>query len=217
MSRGLGAAPSSVDLSAESLRRQILSGEVTPGQILSEVGLAAELGVSRPTIREAMQTLAQEGYISREYRRRARVSTVTPDSLRELAQIRVPLELIAVRSFLARYDLAAGAMLNARVADMRRAVEEGDVLQVHATHVALHELFYSLSGNAILNRMWSGVMRPQVNLALAADLRARPDLTRMAIAHEDFVRALTGSPTAIETAVTAHVLGNVEETVPLLP
>ena len=47
------------------LKREIISGEFSPGdQIPPEPDLCERFGVSRITVRRAVQTLAQEGYVS---------------------------------------------------------------------------------------------------------------------------------------------------------
>ena len=46
---------------ANSLRDMIIDGDLAPGKRLNEVHLAAELGVSRTPLREALSRLAAEG------------------------------------------------------------------------------------------------------------------------------------------------------------
>jgi GntR family transcriptional regulator len=49
---------------ADALRDQIASGELKPGaRLMSEVGLARSLGISRPTLREALKILVREGLV----------------------------------------------------------------------------------------------------------------------------------------------------------
>lgn len=54
----------------EDLRKQILSGSIKPGEKLpSENELSADFGVSRQTVRKALQILQNEGYIYAEHGR----------------------------------------------------------------------------------------------------------------------------------------------------
>src|SRR6185369_2747417 len=48
---------------ADVLREQILSGKLVPGQRVTETALAAQLEVSRGTLRAALRALAHEGLI----------------------------------------------------------------------------------------------------------------------------------------------------------
>lgn len=47
-----------------TLKEQILSNILTPGELYSETRIAKELGISRTPMREALQCLSQDGYIT---------------------------------------------------------------------------------------------------------------------------------------------------------
>ena len=69
-----------------------------PGDPLREERLAAELGVSRNTLREAMRTLAHEGLIVHEANRGARVTAPTRASVRDIYLVRRTVEPPALRA-----------------------------------------------------------------------------------------------------------------------
>ena len=48
----------------DSIKNSILSGELEPGVLYSETKLAAQIGISRTPMREALQSLSQDGYIT---------------------------------------------------------------------------------------------------------------------------------------------------------
>ena len=50
----------------QTLRTGILAGEIVPGTRLLEIPLAAEFGVSRGPLREALRQLEQEGLVQRQ-------------------------------------------------------------------------------------------------------------------------------------------------------
>ena len=54
----------------EQLERDILTGKYQRGEVLSEMRLSAELGVSRTPIREALRRLEQENILSDSGRHR---------------------------------------------------------------------------------------------------------------------------------------------------
>jgi DNA-binding GntR family transcriptional regulator len=60
---------SSGELVADHLRRQILTGELAPGQRLAQEDIAAQLGTSRVPVREALVILEQEGWVRMEMHR----------------------------------------------------------------------------------------------------------------------------------------------------
>ena len=62
------------------IRRGIVLGVLRPGEKLTEVGLASALQVSRPTVREALAQLAQEGLLTAEPYRGLRVTEIVDDA-----------------------------------------------------------------------------------------------------------------------------------------
>ena len=74
------------------LRDQILSGALPEGIQLRQEKLAAELGVSRVPIREALHQLEAEGLVRQESHKGAVVSGLSIDDLEETYEIRARLE-----------------------------------------------------------------------------------------------------------------------------
>lgn len=73
-------APKTAELIAAQLRRQIVRGDLQPGQTLpAEVQLMAEFGVSRPTLREAFRILETETLISVRRGSRGGARVMSPD------------------------------------------------------------------------------------------------------------------------------------------
>jgi DNA-binding GntR family transcriptional regulator len=84
------------DQVASILRRRILDGELTPGTALQEVPVAASLGVSRNTVREATRILSLEGLLKRSAHRGVRVAQHSLKDIEEIYQLRYLLEIPAV-------------------------------------------------------------------------------------------------------------------------
>ena len=74
----------------ESLRGRILAGSSRQGAPLSDVSLATEYGVARPTLRAAVQALVHEGLMRREPRRRAYVPRPAAGDIRDLTSCASP-------------------------------------------------------------------------------------------------------------------------------
>jgi len=67
----------------EAVRKKILDGELSPGELLpSEIDLAEQLGVTRPTVREAFRSLEGAGLVERGPRRRMMVTAPSPRIVR---------------------------------------------------------------------------------------------------------------------------------------
>ena len=80
--------------------------------------LATHLGVSRGTVREALRHLQQEGLVTAGNRGMLRVSTVTPQEVRELFRVRAALEGLAVA------EIIASPRKGAAVATLREALTQ---------------------------------------------------------------------------------------------
>ena len=81
----------------EYLKAKVLSGRFEPGERLTEEHLAAELGVSRTPVREALHKLELEGLVKPLETRGFRVSQDSRDEIEDLFDIRAVLEGYALR------------------------------------------------------------------------------------------------------------------------
>jgi DNA-binding GntR family transcriptional regulator len=85
----------------ETLRREIVSGRLAPGQRLVEQQLCAALDVSRTVLRESLRQLEAEGLVELVPHRGAVVAGVDLDEARQIYDVRGALETLAVRGFAA--------------------------------------------------------------------------------------------------------------------
>lgn len=105
------------------LRDQILSGALPEGMQLRQEKLAAELGVSRVPIREALHQLEAEGLVTLESHKGAVVSGLSIDDLEEVYEIRARLEtwlLELSMPLLTQRDYARAEELLATMAEDRQ-------------------------------------------------------------------------------------------------
>jgi len=84
------------DQAAAILRQRILNGELRPGTPLQEIPLAASLGVSRNTMREAVRILCLEGLLVRSAHRGVAVERLSARDVREIYELRRMFEISAV-------------------------------------------------------------------------------------------------------------------------
>src|SRR5690606_15392296 len=91
----------------EPLRRRIVEGEILPGQALSENQLAAEFGVSRTPVREALRILMEEGLVEMLPGRKLRVVVPRPEDIHEVYDIRWIIESEAIRRLTSQAEHAA--------------------------------------------------------------------------------------------------------------
>jgi DNA-binding GntR family transcriptional regulator len=86
----------------DELRESILRGDLRAGAVLSQLRLAADFGVSRGPVREALRLLQREGLVEAELNRRVRIADFSLHDLEELYAMRIVNEALAVRATVPR-------------------------------------------------------------------------------------------------------------------
>lgn len=138
------------DTAYETLRSAILDDTFKEGAILNQVALAGEYGMSRVPIREAVQRLIAEGLLVGMSYRRARVAVLGADDVSDLVDIRVELEVLALRRLISsNYEeaYAEAVRLNELLADTSDPEEA--VSLDHQFHSALMSAMPSAAGLVI--------------------------------------------------------------------
>jgi DNA-binding GntR family transcriptional regulator len=131
-------ARQSVEHVHRMIRESILNGSLTPGETMSQVALADELGVSRTPLREALRMLQGEGLILSEPNRRVRVAPLSLADVEELYAIRIPLEVTALRLSIARMAPEDIAELEGYMAAMAHFAAAEDYARWYVPHQAFH-------------------------------------------------------------------------------
>lgn len=197
------------------IRRGIVLGVLRPGEKLTESGLATTLQVSRPTVREALAQLAQEGLLTAEPYRGLRVAEIGAAAIRDLAQTRLALDRLAIQAIVS--DATGGrmeALLRAWHA-YQSTVDDPDPVARHDGHLAFHRAIWSASGNVLLDQLWP-VIEAHMTIALAEDQRARPNPERSRRIHAALVDSIVArDPDRIEAALQAHTVATAEELIAL--
>jgi DNA-binding GntR family transcriptional regulator len=91
----------------DSLREAIMDGRLPGGTRLIQAELAAQLSVSNTPVREALRDLAGEGLVVFDPHRGSRVRSLDIDEVRELYEMRMALEPLAVRRVMASISTEA--------------------------------------------------------------------------------------------------------------
>ncbi len=126
----------------EQLREAIILGELPAGTPLRLDDLARSLGMSISPIREAVRQLEALGLAKHVPHQGARVLDFDVDELRDLFQVRLALESLAVRRAAERFtdgDLAAARGHLERFDDLRGS---GDVRETLRAHTDFHFTLY---------------------------------------------------------------------------
>lgn len=198
------------------IKRAIVLGSLQPGQKLTEAGLASSLKVSRPTVREALNQLAQEGLIVQEPYSGMRVARHDAKAIMDIAEARVAIDLQAVTTIL---DDQTGRRLQMVIAGWReyeRHAFDPDPFVQHAGHLKFHHTILAASENYLLIRMWP-VIEAHITIALAQDQVTRSDPDRAYAVHAKLVEAIqTRDPETIRAAFVAHTIDSAKELVAMM-
>jgi DNA-binding GntR family transcriptional regulator len=192
---------SAVGALADALRRRVLSGEIAPGTTLPEQELSALYGVARPTVREALAVLVNEGLLRRERHRSAQVVEVTVADLDDLMFVRRPLEELTATSLAGRRVGEADAAL-ARMAALPADAPWSDVM---AEHMALHQALVVAVGSPRLERLY-GMLAVETRLGLVRLRAVYSDRHVLVAEHRNLLDAIGSGPAeAAREAVAAHL------------
>ena len=151
-----------------TLRANLRNGKILPGYPLQEVQLAAQLGVSRTPVREALTRLASEGLVCSDGRSFS-VPALTLQNVDDIYEVRFLVEPEAVR------HVAEQANDPAALAPVMQALEAS----VAAHKAGNNEAF--IDANALFRSAWLALV-PNRRLVHAVELYAD---------HVQHLRALT--------------------------
>ncbi len=128
---------------AAEIRRRILDGSYRTGMKLAQDMIAAELGVSRIPVREALFQLDAEGLVTIEPQRGASVSPLSAERMIETLEMRAILEPYLLRHSAPNLTEADHAALSALLADYAEAIETGAVDRWGELNTAFHLGLYA--------------------------------------------------------------------------
>ena len=205
--RLLDRPPSLTDAVVMYVRDAVISGDLAPGQQLSEAYLSQTLGTSRGTVREALRVLTNLGLVARSAHRGPVVTTITPQRAKEIYTLRDVLESFAARMAAeeGRIDDAAIAMLEERQQAMVDAARRADVGALVAADMQLHHSLSALAGHELLLEHLALVHTHSLRLLVYSDLYD-PDFAAVVERHARLIDVLrAGDPAAIEQAVSNHI------------
>ena len=190
------------------LQDRIVSGALTGGARLIPEAIAAELGISRMPVREAIRQLDAEGYVTIRPNRGAVVTSRTRQEVAELFEIRAALEGTALR-------LGAGRVSADMLADLDIELKRlRSVGTDHASwlerHDAFHDRLCRTSGRLQLEaecRRYRLAVQPYVRLYL----KSGQTFEQPGFEHEHLIDALrSGDGELAERMARSHIMANAD-------
>jgi DNA-binding GntR family transcriptional regulator len=183
MDSGLPVKRTIADQVAELIRQRILSGQLKGGQPIRQEHLAAELGVSRIPLREALKQLAAEGFVTIASHKGAVVAELSVEEVEELFDLRLRLETWLMK-------LAMPAMTDAQVAELEANLQEQrrpDVLPRWGDlNWRLHETMYQAADRPITLKLLKNI-HDKIDRYLRLEITMRHGRDRGLAEHEALV------------------------------
>ena len=140
------------ELVYEHLHQAINSGQLRPGAFIDQKRLAAELGISRQPLRDALIQLELEGFVTVIPRRGVEVRELTLEDIRDLYEVIGSLEssvLIHAGPHLGPGDRREMRELNGAMVE---AIQSSDFDRYYELNLAFHDVFLRTSRNELLLR-----------------------------------------------------------------
>lgn len=171
-----------------ALQTEILEGKLKPGDRLVETRIAADMGVSQATVREALKELEYYGLTETHSYQGTYVKGLSKKELRDAYDARLALEQYAIESAANLITAQQLKLTQSFIEKMDEAAEKGDIASFVDYDVRFHEIIVQSSGNKIIEKLWN-----LVNVSLwthvTANLSERT-LKNLAVRHADIYKAL---------------------------
>lgn len=195
----------------EAIQRAILDGSIAPGERISIERIAAELGVSRTPVREALKALEGDGLIDLEPNRGAMVREVARDDLSHRYAIRGMIEGYAAElaceadAPTVAKELAANCKRARKIIDGKRATEPKNVRELVALNQQFHGTIREHSKSPTIESLLGRLRNPASfsTFFWSGPARQRDSLEHHEAILEAFER---GDPAEARRRVEQHLL-----------
>jgi DNA-binding FadR family transcriptional regulator len=210
------------DSAIERIKEMIISGELRPGDRLpKEAELAARLGLSRNSLREAVKALSVIRVLDVRQGDGTYVSSLQPQALLDTVAFVLDfhrddsvLDILQVRRILepAATAMAARVMSDKDIADLRRLLEstgaDADLDEIIAADLSFHSRIAASSGNPVLASLIESLSAPTLRARVWRGLTQEGAATRTHEQHEAILEALaTRQPEVAAAWASVHIAG----------
>ena len=195
------------------LERLILAGELAPGARLTEVTLAARLGVSRGPLREAFRMLEEAGLVRIEKNRGVFVRHVPIDEALEIFDLRAAMDELVGRRLAEQITPAQLREIRGMVEQMEQAVKLKDAAGYHVLNLKFHDRLVELAGNAKLTAIYRKLIK-ELSLFRRLNLEDAKLIPVSVQEHRQIAKAIaSGNPEAAGRAMYEHVIASKARTI----
>ena len=192
------------DQTATILRDLIVSGQIAPGSKITERNIAELLNISRMPARDALLDLERQGLVVNKPGGRY-VIQLGETEIRQLYQLRLTMEKLAVELAIQNGSAANVTAIEAKLAEMRRAITEADTTRYSASDLEMHELIWQQAGNPYLVDMLHSMIGP-IFMFIASQARLAEDWQESLRLHEQLVETISARDVpAAHRSIEAHL------------
>lgn len=194
---------------ADQLRDAIRSGLIPVGTRLVEQELAERFGVSRVPVREAIQSLVDQGLVKKTPHYGAHVYLPTQQEIDEISSLRVVLERFVIERVIAHWQPTHEERLRRIVQEMRTAAESSDYVRMYEHDYEYHQLLWQIANHGIVMEILAS-LRARINRFLyeAAHLLPNEEVAHHLNSHDYLVDVIvSGNVEAAQSEITHHVVG----------
>lgn len=191
----------------QTVSAAIISGKLKPGDLLTVPTLATEFEVSATPVREALLDLAGRGLVTSVKNKGFRVTEVSDDQIRNIADIRLLLEPPAMRRLAPGFDPAAEAEIRKLADQISAGAREGDLRAYLAVDIEFHSRLTAMLGNPMLTEMVDD-LRTRARLSNLERMAAAGLLAESAAEHHELLDALLAHDADLAEAVMRRHLGH---------
>jgi GntR family transcriptional regulator, rspAB operon transcriptional repressor len=199
--------PLKADRVYQSLRDRIRTLKIAPGAPLKKEEIAAEFGVSRAPVNDAIARLAEEGLVDVFPQHGSFVARLSAEDVREALFIRAALEVEVMRQATVLRDAVLIAELRENVQDQEKALEQGDLVKLYQLDEALHDAIFNAVSVARANKILEAARAPLDRMRqMVLPSKGRPEVTVRE--HKMIVEAIaSGDPEFAGRAMRLHLNG----------
>lgn len=213
------ARPSLVEGAYLALKEAIRNAVFAPGYQGSEGEIAAQLGMSRTPVHEAIIRLQEEGLVRVLPRRGVLVSAISPADMREIYEVVIALETASAELLAEKPAAERGRIadeLDAVNGAMAAALAREDLVAWAEADGQFHRILVERSGNGRLFRMFASIM-DQSHRARMLTLRLRPKPSLSIEEHRAIAAAVReGDAAAARDRAKAHRARARDQLLPLI-
>jgi DNA-binding GntR family transcriptional regulator len=188
------------------LLERIVAGELRPGSHLRQEALAADLGVSRTPLREALMRLASEGLVEFASNRGATVARHELADMDHAWRARLALEPAAARLAAEVREPSALERMRRSIARQRRVTD--DIVESFAVNREFHKALVAGSANPHLMQFAKMLWMTRIGIPIFAGQAVHhpEDVLAWADQHEEILEAIErGDDDAAERLTHAHI------------